>query len=90
MVNDVRTVEKALGGVVYAGNGPEEAKQRVLRRSLFVSENVKKGETFTAANVRNIRPAAGLHTRHYEEVLGKVATCDIVRGTPLSWKLVDM
>ena len=49
---------------------------------------MKAGEMFTSSNVRNIRPGAGLHTRHYEEVLGKAAACDIVRGTPLAFQLI--
>jgi len=39
--------------------------------------------------VRSIRPAHGLHTRHLPEVLGRHAACDIERGTPLRWDLVD-
>jgi predicted PurR-regulated permease PerM len=39
-------------------------------------------------NIRSIRPGAGMHTKHYEEVLGQVAKCDIVRGTPMDWKYI--
>jgi pseudaminic acid synthase len=87
MVEAVRTAEKALGEVHFGSSGKEEAS-RVFRRSLFVVQDVKRGETFTAANVRSIRPGHGLHTRHLTEVLGKHAVRDIERGTPLSWDLV--
>jgi len=30
-----------------------------------------------------------LHTRHLPQVLGKRASRDIVRGTPLGWDLVE-
>ena len=62
---------------------------RKFRRSLFVVEDIKKGELFTRQNVRSIRPADGLHPRHFNEVLGKRAACDIERGTPMSWELVE-
>lgn len=88
MVEAVRTAEKALGSVQFAC-GPREANSRKFRRSLFVVEDVKKGELFTAHNVRSIRPADGLHPRHFNEVLGKRAARDVERGTPLSWALVD-
>jgi sialic acid synthase SpsE len=39
--------------------------------------------------VRSIRPSDGLHPRHFNEVLGKQAACDIERGTPMSWELVE-
>ncbi len=87
MVEAVRTAEKALGEAHFGASEKEEAS-KVFRRSLFVVENVKRGEMFTEANVRSIRPGHGLHTRHLGEVLGKRAIRDIERGTPLSWDLV--
>ncbi len=87
MVEAVRTAEKALGAVQFA-SGPREANSRKFRRSLFVVEDVKKGELFTKQNVRSIRPADGLHPRHFNEVLGKRAACNVERGTPLNWALV--
>ncbi len=88
MVEAVRTAEKALGAVQFA-SGPREANSCKFRRSLFVVEDIKKGELFTKQNVRSIRPADGLHPRHLNEVLGKRAARDVERGTPLSWELVD-
>jgi pseudaminic acid synthase len=87
MVDAVRTAEKALGEVHF-GFSPKEEASRAFRRSLFVVEDVKQGEIFTVANVRSIRPGNGLHTRHLAEVLGKRATRDAQRGTPLNWDLV--
>src|SRR5208283_2124413 len=63
MVDAVRTAEKALGEVQFGFSEKEEAS-RVFRRSLFVVEDVKQGETFNAENVRSIRPGHGLHPRY--------------------------
>lgn len=87
MVDAVRTAEKALGEVHFGLSEKEEAS-RVFRRSLFVVEDVKQGETFSAANVRSIRPGHGLHPRYLTEVLGKRAAQGIKRGTPLTWEFV--
>jgi pseudaminic acid synthase len=87
MVEAVRTAEKALGEVHFGMSDKEEAS-RVFRRSLFVVQDVKRGETFTPVNIRSIRPGHGLHTRHLGDVLGKRARRDIERGTPMSWDLV--
>lgn len=87
MVEGVRTVEKALGTVQY-GVGEREASSRVFRRSLFVVIDTETGERFTSENVRSIRPGYGLHTRHLDDILGRQATQDIERGTPLTWDLV--
>lgn len=87
MVEAVRTTEKALGEA-RIGPSAKEQPSRIFRRSLFVVEDIKRGEMFTPNNVRSIRPAHGLHTRHLPEVLGKKAACDIERGTPLHFDLV--
>jgi pseudaminic acid synthase len=87
MVDAVRIAEKSLGPSQFAP-GSSEAKSLKFRRSLFVVEDVKKGDLFTPKNVRSIRPADGLHPRHLEEVFGKRAARDIERGTPLRWDLI--
>jgi len=87
MVDAVRTAEKALGEVRFGLSAKEEAS-RVFRRSLFVVEDVKQGEIFTASNVRSIRPGHGLHTRHLGEVLGKRAAREVKKGTPMNWEFV--
>jgi pseudaminic acid synthase len=87
MVDAVRTAERALGKVYFGLSGKEQAS-RAFRRSLFVVEDVKRGEAFTTANVRSIRPGDGLHPRHLAEVLGKSAAQGIKRGTPLRWEFV--
>jgi pseudaminic acid synthase len=88
MVDAVRMAEKSLGQVQFSA-GPSEAGSRKFRRSLFVVEDIKQGELFTHANVRSIRPSDGLHPRYLSEVLGKHAVCDVERGTPLSWAVVE-
>lgn len=87
MVEAVRTAQKALGEVHF-GASAREAGSRAFRRSLYVVADIRCGELFTAANVRSIRPANGLHTRHLPEILGQRAACDIARGTPLTWQFV--
>lgn len=88
MVSAIRTTEKALGCVTY-GTSAREAESRIFRRSLFLVEDVKKGETFSRKNVRSIRPGNGLHTRYLGEIIGQPASRDIRRGTPLAWDLVE-
>jgi N-acetylneuraminate synthase len=87
MVEAIRIVEQALGEVSFEPTA-SEAPSRILRRSLFVVEDMAAGEVFNAANVRSIRPGQGLHTRHLPEVLGKYAVRPIARGTPLAWDMI--
>ena len=88
MVEAIRVAEKALG-VAQIGPTPREQSIRAFRRSLFVVENMKRGEIFTSHNLRSIRPANGLHTRYLQHVIGKRCTRDVEPGTPLAWDLVQ-
>lgn len=83
MVDAVRVAEKALGKVNYEMSEKEQAS-RVFRRSLFVVKDIKAGETFTLDNVRSIRPGHGLPVKELDRVLGRKATSDLERGTPLA------
>jgi pseudaminic acid synthase len=87
MVKSVRAAEKALGTVTF-GPTDDEVKSKVFRRSLFVIKDMKAGEVFTDDNIRSIRPGYGLPPKCYKEVLGKQASIDISKGTPLSWALI--
>lgn len=86
MVQAVRVAEQALGKVSYR-SGTHEQVSRSFRRSLFAVQDIASGETLTHQNVRSIRPAHGLAPKFLSQVLGKVATQAIQRGTPLQWSL---
>lgn len=82
------TVQKALGAVSYDSK-PSEIGGRSFRRSLYVVADIARGEAFTRANVRSIRPGLGLHTRYLDQLVGgRTAETAIKRGTALSWDLV--
>lgn len=87
MVEAVRTAEKALGRASYEVTEREKAS-RIFRRSLFVVKDIRAGEEFTPQNVRSIRPGSGLEPKYLDLVMGKKATRDAQKGTPLSCDLV--
>jgi pseudaminic acid synthase len=83
MVKAVREAEKAVGQVSYELT--EKQKQgRDFSRSLYVVQDIRKGEVITEENVRSIRPGFGMHPKYLPEVLGKKATSDLEKGEPLS------
>lgn len=88
MVDNIRVIERALGKVTYELT-PGQTKEREHSRSLFIARDMKAGEVFTPENLRSVRPADGLHTKYYEELLGKKIAADAEKGTPMSWALVD-
>ena len=85
MVLAVRETEKALGKIDYT----VDMYNRGGGRSLYVAKDIKKGDIFTPANLRSVRPAKGLHPRYYEEVLGKKSNCYLPFGTPMKLEYVE-
>ena len=88
MVDQIRIIEKAMGRVTYDLT-PKQKASRDHSRSLFIAKDMKAGDVFTPENLRSVRPSCGLHTKYYEELLGKKIRKDAKLGTPMSWELVD-
>ena len=87
LVTETERAHLAMGRVSYDLT-PNEAMSLQFKRSLYVVQAMKAGEPFTPNSVRSIRPANGLHTRYYDDILGKTATTDIEAGTALGWNLI--
>ena len=88
MVDSIRNVEKALGKVNYDLSDKSKLN-REFSRSLFIVEDIKKGEYITEQNVRSIRPGFGLHPKYLKEILGKKVKKDLKKGTPLILDMCD-
>ena len=88
MVSAVRAAEKSIGEVNYQLT-EKMKRSRDFSRSLYVVEDVAKGEVFTDKNVRSIRPGYGMHPKHLKDVLGKTAKTAIEKGTALQENLID-
>ena len=87
LVTETERAWQSLGSVRY---GPTEAEKKslIFRRSIYVAEDVKAGETFDTTNLRIVRPGEGLAPRFFELVVGKTAKRDLRKGTPLNWDLI--
>ena len=79
---------QALGDVSY---GPTAAERKSLqyRRSLYIVEDLDKGEILTGKNVKAIRPGLGLPTKYLDILFGKKIKKKTKRGTALSWDLLE-
>lgn len=75
-------------GKLHDGPTEREKASLVFRRSLYVVEDMKVGDTFTAKNLRAIRPGYGLAPKFYDDTIGKTVKRDVARGTPLSHDLI--
>ena len=87
LVVDCRIATEALGQVQYQVT-PSERAIRPLRRSLYVVSDVAAGETISERHVRSIRPGLGLPPKYLTTILGRKASRDIKRGSPLDWTMI--
>ena len=87
LVIETERAWQALGQVSY---GPTEAEKesKVFRRSIYISENMKKGDVFTEKNLRIVRPGLGIEPKYFGIILGRKVICDAKKGTALSWKII--
>lgn len=88
MCEGIRIVEQAIGRETWE-LAEKQSREREHSRSLFVTKDMKAGEIFTPENMRSIRPGFGLHTKYFEEILGKRAVQDLEKGTPMRFAYVE-
>jgi len=78
---------QALGRVTYGGT-QAESKSKAFRRTLYISKDVRAGESLSPENVRIVRPGFGLPPKYYDIVMGKRVNRDLSAGTPVQWDLI--
>ena len=89
MVKGMRECEEALGSSIKQVQENERIYLTRGRRSIFVVQNIRAGETFHEKNLAILRPGVGLSPLRFEHVLGKIAVRDIIAPALLAeedWK----
>lgn len=88
LVIECNNAYKSLGKVSYELS-ENEKKSLKFRRSLYAVKDIKKGEKFSPENIRCIRPSFGLHPRHYKQIIGKIASQDLIFGEALKQEHIE-
>lgn len=88
MVNSVRETEQLLGHITY-DLSDKQLEGRNFSRSLYVVNDIKKGEKITVENIKSIRPGYGLHPKYFEEILGKSVNRDLLRGERMDLRFIS-
>ncbi len=85
MVTAVRQAEKSMGKETYELTEKQKSS-KAFARSLYVAEDVKKGDIITEYNVRSVRPGFGLHPKYLNKILGKEFKAEMKKGDRLDLK----
>jgi N-acetylneuraminate synthase len=78
----------SLGKINYGPSDEKEEKSKQFRRSLYIVKDMNAGDEFNDDNIRAIRPGMGLPTKYISNFLGKKASRNIKKGTPVNWDLL--
>ena len=87
LCRDSKTAWNALGRVDYGRKSSEQGNVK-FRRSLYFVKDMKAGDMITEESVRSVRPGYGLAPKYKEDVIGKRASRDIRKNTPVSWEVL--
>jgi pseudaminic acid synthase len=82
LVKEGNSAYQSLGSSDW-GISESETESRRLRRSIYISKNVNKGELVDEFNIASIRPGGGLAPKYLKQVLGKKFNDNYQIGTPL-------
>lgn len=88
LVVETERAWRSLGKIFY-GPTDDEKLARKRRRSLYIVDDLSKGDVLTSENVRRLRPGHGLMPKYYKLVLGRSVNRDVKRGTPVSWEIIS-
>ncbi|MCJ8321018.1 MAG: pseudaminic acid synthase [Colwellia sp.] len=87
LVTESKSASQAIGQVIYGGDTSEQDSKK-YRRSIYISQDIKKGQHLTKENIRIVRPGFGLAPKHFSQVLGQKVNADVNKGCALSWQLL--
>ena len=88
LVTETERAWQALGCVTF---GPTESEKGslVFRRSLYIAEDMKKGDVLNEKNLRIVRPGLGIPPKYYELFLGRKINRDVKKGTAVEWSIIS-
>ncbi len=87
LVEETERAWHSLGKIKY-GVTLVEKKSKVFKRSLYVSQDMKKGDVLTRENLRIVRPGFGLQPKYYEILIGMKVNQDLKKGSALNWSVI--
>jgi len=76
MVGAIRNIEKALGSSEKKPSPSESVNIKVVRKSIFANQNIKKGDLLTDKNIAVKRPGGGISPMQWDEVIGTISSKD--------------
>ena len=87
LVSESKRVWQSLGHVQF-GPTAGDIGSMSGRRSIYLCENVSRGDVASASNIKVVRPNKGLPPKYYDFILGRKFNSDFSKGDPLNWDML--
>jgi len=88
LVEEGNNAFNALGNPDWSMQDSEKESRRI-RRSLYIVNDVRKGDLINNKNLRAIRPGMGCSPKYLKDLIGKKFLKDFSRGTPMQLDLAE-
>ena len=87
LVKETQIASSCIGNPAFQ---PTKSESEVLknRRSLYIVNDLKKGDAITRKNIRSIRPGNGILPKYINDVIGKIAIRDLKYGEPFDFSMI--
>ena len=76
MVGAIRNIEKALGNSEKKPSPSESVNIKVVRKSIFANQNIKKCDLLTDKNIAVKRPGGGISPMQWDKIIGTTSSKD--------------
>ena len=85
MVKYIRNIEMAMGTGVKKASPSELSNIPVARKSIHTAKDLSEGDRIKASDLIMLRPGDGISPMRIDEIIGKIATRDIINGEKVDW-----
>ena len=86
LVQKIRNTEIMLGNELINKKKIIKGKLKTVTRSIFFSEDIKKGDRININNIKSVRPGTGLPLYYFNKILGKKVKKNCKFGQPVKLK----
>ena len=85
LISRIRLIEKIRGNGIKIPSNSEIKNKLAIRKSIFASQLILKGNIFSSKNLAIKRPGDGIEPKHWNDLINKKSTRDINKDELITW-----
>jgi sialic acid synthase SpsE len=85
LISRIRLIEKIRGNGIKIPSNSEIKNKLAIRKSIFASQPILKGDIFSLKNLAIKRPGNGIEPKHWNDLINKKSTRDINKDELIVW-----